>query len=214
MKFKKDGKVFEDIGSAGEAFCSEVPHPRDCRRCALGMASGDLDCTDWQELHPAEAARLMGYEVVEEDGQSTAGQESQPEAVKYGSSKPRICEVLGVEVGERFTYPGMDGNPTLTIGEAGHLSIDGKRYRTLLTTLINNQEKIIRLPRFTEEEVAVADAVEVIFQTGLTGILERDCGNGLWIRFDGRRFPLPIELFPSIKDNESYKLSDIVGGKA
>lgn len=38
--------------------------------CKLYYAAGDPDkvCADWAEYHPHEAARLMGYEVVE-DGQ-------------------------------------------------------------------------------------------------------------------------------------------------
>ena len=38
----------------------------NCFRCPLEDVDESLDCEKWIEYHPHEAARLMGYEVVEE----------------------------------------------------------------------------------------------------------------------------------------------------
>lgn len=67
MKFKdKDGVVYEDICKAVFAYC----HDRNCRNCALTEFKKDYimsNCPSKALLDPAEAARLMGYEVIEED---------------------------------------------------------------------------------------------------------------------------------------------------
>ena len=65
MKFKKDGKVFEDIGQALEsAFqCNECCGWSVCKFGTEVMQS--RSCSEFAAQFPAEAARLMGYEVVE-----------------------------------------------------------------------------------------------------------------------------------------------------
>ena len=100
-------------------------------------------CSEWAVDHPHEAARLMGYEVVEDEqfrevtkmmkeanmdnpcigcdvgwgSISSAGSMScrdECERLKAWEAKkkvdkPRICEVLGVEVGEHFKIEGYKG---------------------------------------------------------------------------------------------------------
>ena len=61
--------------------------------------------------------------------------------------KPRICEVLGVEVGEKFTYPNCVG--TFWISENGHLWRDDGDLKTFIPTLVNYPDRIIHL---SEEE--------------------------------------------------------------
>lgn len=65
MKFRsKTGKVLS-ISNAVYHYCKK----RWCDNCALREPVGDPDkvCADWAETHPHEAARLMGYEVVEDE---------------------------------------------------------------------------------------------------------------------------------------------------
>lgn len=65
MKFRsKTGEVLS-ISNAVDHYCKK----RWCDNCALREPVGDPDkvCADWAEAHPHEAARLMGYEVVEDD---------------------------------------------------------------------------------------------------------------------------------------------------
>lgn len=68
MKFKdKDGNVFEDVSQAlGAAFqCNEC---KGWENCALGYEMMcDQTCIEYATQNPAEAARLMGYEVVEDE---------------------------------------------------------------------------------------------------------------------------------------------------
>lgn len=61
MKFRKNGITFDTIlGAWNYRGC-----PGDCSKCVL---EGYRRCnSEWIEAHPHEAARLMGYEVVEDD---------------------------------------------------------------------------------------------------------------------------------------------------
>ena len=64
MKFRsKTGEVLS-ISDAVDHYCKQ----RWCDNCALREPIGDSDkvCEDWAEYHPHEAARLMGYEVLED----------------------------------------------------------------------------------------------------------------------------------------------------
>lgn len=79
---------------------------------------------------------------------------------KENDFRPRICEVLGVEVDEEFTYDfgeNQVNRGTLKIGA------DGKRYYKAgtgqwnpcyneedLLVIVNHPDRIIRKPRFTE----------------------------------------------------------------
>ena len=67
MKFRnpETGEVFLSISSATDYFCRE----NDCflEKCPLKNQTDGRACVDWVNDHPHEAARLMGYEVVEDD---------------------------------------------------------------------------------------------------------------------------------------------------
>ena len=59
MKFKKDGKVY-GITSAVYRHCENT----DCRHC--GMRNKGDNCVTYAHINPEEAARVMGYEVIED----------------------------------------------------------------------------------------------------------------------------------------------------
>ena len=65
MKFRdpKTGAVFcpDDI-----EFCGKYAH-RSCADCPIMWNRTGQRCDTWVHEHPREAARLMGYEVIEDD---------------------------------------------------------------------------------------------------------------------------------------------------
>ena len=82
MKYKSpDGKVFPYMSTALSAYCDE----HECNGCPIGYASNEQGeaCGYYAVCVPDEAARLMGYEIIEDD-QPESNQEA-----KADSGKPR-----------------------------------------------------------------------------------------------------------------------------
>ena len=67
MKFKKDGKVYANMVVATYAYCNGLKY---CYGCKLYGKTGD--CLTYAQLHPKEVARLLGYEVIEDDTPAVA----------------------------------------------------------------------------------------------------------------------------------------------
>ena len=133
--------------------------------------------------------------------------------------KPRICEVLGVEVDEEFTYDfgeNQVNRGTFKIGA------DGNRYYKVgtdpwnpcyneedLLVIINHPDRIIRKPRFTEQEVERAKAIKVLWPDA-EGIRKMEMmgpvhivGTAVWVGHDN---------FPSLEPERTIKLDKIIGG--
>ena len=64
MKFHnpETGEVIENTYE-DTTFCGQY---KGCINCPVEAARQSHDCTEWVDKHPYEAARLMGYEVVED----------------------------------------------------------------------------------------------------------------------------------------------------
>lgn len=107
---------------------------------------------------------------------------------------PRICEVLGVEVGEIFSA----GSYTNVYVDAdGHVKSEGgyeMGNQSQLENVINGKEKIIRTPQFSEDEKAT---MREFVKSGYP-ILRRTNGFGLQAEDkNGLYFPIP-DIFPQI----------------
>lgn len=73
MKFRnpKTGEIYTvthngcyESGFCGYTLCSE---------CNIGKSKGPVKCSEWVNKNPEEAARLMGYEVVEDEPKADSG---------------------------------------------------------------------------------------------------------------------------------------------
>lgn len=60
MVVKKDGNLYRDLEEAIHAYCLEID---DCTRCELFNKPG---CITYAWTHPEEAARIMGFEMIED----------------------------------------------------------------------------------------------------------------------------------------------------
>lgn len=130
--------------------------------------------------------------------------------------KPRICEVLGVEVGERFSVGQYEywfdqcGDMWCKAGTEEKMACGG-----VLCNIINNPDRIIRKPHFTEQEAERARTIKVICPDAdrircriyeNKGRVQHVC--------EGNRTMLTIwfDAFPSIQTDEYAKLDEIIGG--
>ena len=128
--------------------------------------------------------------------------------------KPRICEVLGVEVGEHFSY---NERPDIDIWFCGtgawNCSKQDKDIPFYIIACINHPDRIIRKPRFTQQEVESAKIISVLFPE-VTHI-ERLRGSkvlGITGAEDGWIADIESSLFPEIKSGQSVTLDEIIGG--
>lgn len=204
MKFRsKTGEVL-----TGEQAQLRFCKGRHCCECPMNQESPAKECcVDFRKSHPHEAARLMGYEVVEDDH---IPQAEKKEETNMG--KPRICEVLGVDVDEVFTIE-------TPVRKSTYCRIDekGKIYNTCVETLcyaINHPDCIIRKPRWTEQEVEDAKAIRRIMSEYTDIVRKKDgCVTHLFLTSeDVEDYFLDSGLFPSLRPGETVKLDEIIGG--
>lgn len=125
--------------------------------------------------------------------------------------RPRICEVLGVEVGERFELKSTgivllvndDGKIHISLSHGEHKETDlNVNY---LVKAINDPDCIIRKPHFAEYEIVHAkNLLDVLGD----GELKR-VGDMTTLRVDGKIIYLKRGAFPSLKPEQSIKLSEL-----
>ena len=136
--------------------------------------------------------------------------------------KPRICEILGVEPGESFYIRGLEGTE-FWIMDDGTFStrpsnVPGSTKALLLT--LDHPDRIIRKPRFTEQEAEDAKAIKRMFGDDNFTHIRKD-EDGLCEMMDGpgddpnvRWCAIGMEegMFPSIRPGEPVALDELSGG--
>lgn len=211
MKFRnpETGEVFEDMTAARFAFCR-----MKCKPCPISCFQNgdetrcDIFCCD----HPHEAAHLMGYEVVEAEPTWAERLEA---SVKHKEEanidKPRICEILGVEVGEVFGFNDFpfDGYKEFVVNENGEIKPNGNGTisPSEVCYLINNASCISKNPIWTEQDTQDA---KVLARALLASGFERDMeGDVYTISERAGRTLLDSRMFPSIEPGQKIMLNEI-----
>lgn len=221
MKFRDPvtQKVFSGIVDANDYFCAKSAV--ECNSCPLDIPSHQqkkISCESWCKTNQEEAARLMGYEVVED----SKGVEIDTVKKEADMDKPRICDVLGVEVDEEFTI----GENQYFIDKSGDMwcvTKNGEKLKcgTAICCAINHPERIIRKPRFTEQEVEDAKTIKRMFGADNFTHIHKDedgwpemmdgpgeDGNVGWCSIG-----MEEGMFPSLRPNETVTLDEIIGGE-
>ena len=136
----------------------EYCESRDCNYCKLFFRQGSCLLVSSPNNWRLEEKLLRSIQEPLED--EVSGDTGELEEVNM--DKPRICEVLGVEVNERVYYKDPNGETvqffinedgtTVWVFESGKpLSQYGIGYA--IAQAINHPDRIIREPRFTQQEV-------------------------------------------------------------
>lgn len=140
-------------------------------------------------------------------------------------NKPRIAQVLGVEVDEEFTYDfgaNQVNRGTFKIGA------DGKRYYKTgdlwspcyneddLAVIINRPDRIIRKHRWTEREVEGAKAIKVLYPVVKTLAYVDIVGQTFYMYDDEDNYKGSLdnldETFPTLRSIRRATLDEIIGG--
>jgi hypothetical protein len=166
-----------------------------CCDCAHGGP-----CCDWSENEDCQHKK--------EDGTCWVPYTKE----EANMDKPRICEVLGVEPKEKFdagsykdAYVDLYGTIRTNIGTL----MDADQ----VCNIINHPDRIIRKPRFTQQEVESAKIISVLFPEATH--IERLRGSkvlGITGAEDGWIADIESSLFPEIKSGQSVTLDEIIGG--
>lgn len=223
MKFRsKTGEVALTIEQALAQFCDSK---EDCDYCEIRepvqqYAGTKRPCHEYVRANPHEAARLMGYEVVE-DGNVLTKNDSKGESLEANMDKPRICEVLGVEPEEKFEIRGNTLG-RFRINKYGTFQIEisndcwGFSTVECLNNLINHPENIARKPRWTEQEVERAKAIKVLYPVVKTLAYVDIVGQTFYMYDDEDNYKGSLdnldETFPTLRSIRRATLDEIIGG--
>lgn len=178
-------------------------------------------CKDCQYYQDAKINK-KGFLICPASGMEITETDYCSYGVRMG--KPRICEVLGVDVGEPFSidgYPvdyGMvqvceDGKIRRRcsdkIREVTGMEVGHKIGANALYYLIDHPDRIIRKSRWTEQEAERAKAIKMLYPEAVT---LNECDPQ--IKVFNTKFviaTLDTALFPSLCPGESVKLDEIIG---
>lgn len=218
MKFRnpETGEVVTDEQAHGQ-FC----RGRNCCECPMNQTQEN--CIGFRRSRPHEAARLMGFEVVEDDTLTLGKAIEKYLKIKEEDNmdKPRICEVLGVEPEEKFEIRGNTLG-RFRINKYGTFQIEisndcwGFSTVECLNNLINHPENIARKPRWTEQEVERAKAIKVLYPVVKTLAYVDIVGQTFYMYDDEDNYKGSLdnldETFPTLRSIRRATLDEIIEG--
>lgn len=212
MKFRN--KAGEIINANSYKFCGRFDGR--CHECPLfnkfpklinGIINGEK-CTEWALSHPHEAARLMGYEVVEEHTQTH--EKTHDDAIENAHVQSEEANM---------DKPLKDW----TLGEVNEMCKKRDSCRKCIFQNKHDKDCKIRThptnwdlsekPRFTDQEVEDAKNIKRLIDNDFY-IVKRDGGLALIDRDEKmhRAIWLNDKAFPSLKDGQTVTLDEIIGG--
>lgn len=163
---------------------------------------------------------MIGYEMVEDSKgvEIDTVKSIEIEAIKEANiNKPRICEVLGVDIGEKFEL----GNTgiILLVNDDGliHISLSNGAHKetdlnvNYLVKAINNSN-INPVPIFTKQEVKLAKRLKSNFP--YLNYIGRKNDNTVYFLIENDTYPYYLsktELFPSIVPGKAYSIKKLLG---
>lgn len=201
MKLRsKTGEIALTIEQALEQFCDSK---QDCDYCELRelvqqYAGTKKPCHEYVRNNPHEAARLMGYEVVEDD------HIPQVEKKEANMDKPLKDWTLG-EAKEYCTSRNGNCADDCIFSKKGIGMVCGIAPKPVWWTL---PEK----PRWTEQEVERAKAVKVLYPEILYLQADDRYLRGLNKEKESIFLDCVVSWFPSLRSDETVTLDEIIGG--
>ena len=229
MKFRKITEYSTE--EANNEFCERQ---KSCDTCPLDEPSHkkeDTSCVDWCNEHPHEAARLMGYEVVEDDHYNSSGKCGICEkSIPDGYDGLLTCSVSGEAKRSEDKCNVVEANmdkplKDWTLGEAkeyctsrnGNCADDCIFSKKGIGMVCGIAPKPVwwtlpEKPRFTKQEVERAKAIKVLYPEILYIQADDRCLRGFNKGKEGIFFDYVLSWFPSLRPDETVTLDEIIGG--
>lgn len=205
MKFKdKAGKVYGDLRQVLMETCRThtctLPEGYNLPRCPLAKATTAGSCDEWSKNNPAEAARLMGYEVIEDEKEEPVENTKPLGEWTLGELK-RWCEITaGKDACRNGGCPFAKTCDLLTERSSKYV--------------VPGDWDLTDKPRFTDTELEQIRAIAVLF--GAEQTIERDEYRRVVAfrnLFEPDDYYLPKNVLPSLKPGEEIKVKDYLGGE-
>ena len=217
MKFRdpKTGKVFDSIKAAVDYVCQEQESCGDW--CPLYCKKPLPGCVKFSVKNPHEAARLMGYEVVEDghDGDTAGISDAfnrMAKEMRENAGEMREPQLNAGKEEANMDKPLKDW----TLGEVKAYCTGRDCYKDCELAQSPGKCKILDVtpsewdldekPRFTGQEVEDAKAIRRMLRDD--GKLTRSIYGILTYGL----ISLKKDAFPSIHPGQSYTLDEIIGG--
>ena len=202
MNVKFNNPKTGEVMGPDEAFNKFCRAKDCCAECPLGSFPGTWeDCEAWMWDNIEKTAKAMELEVVREEEKM----------------KPKICEILGVEVGEEFKIKGLDAVvfQILDDGTFTTQPINAPVSSSALLRALDHPEWVERLPHWSPDEVALARAfLDACFSKEDVFFARKSNGRLCWgvysENMDLSENHLPVCLFPQIKNDQKVYLRYIV----
>lgn len=197
MKLRKTVEM--SIEEAQDDFCYRY---ETCGVCPLNKKAPS-DCLAWCGAHPHEAARLMGYEVVEDSKGVEIDQvnSTEIEVIKGASMDKPLKDWTLEEVKECCSKHGtcVSDCPFST--------------KNKLCRMTSNpcDWDLTDKPRWTQQEVERAKAIKLIYPAAYR-LEEADPLIRVWDKEGKLLAHVDVNLFLSFQPGQSYTLDEIIGG--
>lgn len=135
------------------------------------------------------------------------------------NKKPRIAEILGVEVGERFSLMGFQPHVEFWIKSDGTFETKPPRIPNSTAAVLRAIEQpcfVIRKPRWTKNEIRMAKAIKALWPDA-EDIRARDSAFGAveYRVCAGCKVygVLYDNYFPTMQIGKEYAIDEIIGGE-
>ena len=208
MKFRnpETGEIEKDINEVGEKYCNTKQITTLCKDCELerlAKSRGFNSCVNFQNAHPHEAARLMGYEVVEDSKGVEIDQvnSTEIEVIKEVSMDKPLKDWTLEEVKECCSKQGT------CVSECPFST------KNKLCRMTSNpcDWDLTDKPRWTQQEVERAKAIKLIYPAAYR-LEEADPLIRVWDKEGKLLAHVDVNLFLSFQPGQSYTLDEIIGG--